>query len=288
MEESGSQKSGHEQRDEQEKLPRGRLSKIPPSYVERLLDLYIKIDPNDVEVMADYVGNLDAAIEDLGSQTRKETDKLLKVLNALNENFVKTVRLDVKDPEIKEYRRVIAEAITDLLHDLRGGGEFRIDQEGFFEVLIGAKTFDQRVKARELYEKYGIAAVVILEKIRELDEMITPKSRVVLIGVSDYDDKSQNLRAPKFDVKDMMETIMQVYGVPKENIVILLHHDARKENILKTIASESGTLADDQTLVLYYSGHGGLWERLDRMNLACLHLLIRLLRMPLPMFSRTR
>jgi len=87
----------------------------------------------------------------------------------------------------------------------------------------------------------------------------TQKTKVLLIGVSDYvDDKDiKNIPNIKQNIKLLKEVLLDkdIMGIPKENITISLN-DSRKDIERKLIQATREAEDENYTLLVYYSGHG--------------------------------
>ncbi len=81
-------------------------------------------------------------------------------------------------------------------------------------------------------------------------------NKALLIGVSSYQGKYDQLEGPEYDVSALKKTLQQHWGFKSVNIKTLVNYDATRENILKELtALKDNAQANDQ-IFIYFSGHG--------------------------------
>jgi caspase domain-containing protein len=92
----------------------------------------------------------------------------------------------------------------------------------------------------------------------------------LLVGVDDYPGEGNDLNGPRADAGIMYEILVESYGFPEENILLLEDADANRENITNAFLRHLGQAGPDGVAVFFYSGHGtqlesniGLGEPLD-------------------------
>lgn len=78
----------------------------------------------------------------------------------------------------------------------------------------------------------------------------------VLIGVSDYPGKIEDLQGPVYDVELIKDTLINFWGYHEDDIITLVDENASKENILAALTNtyEKSTIGDN--VFVYFSGHG--------------------------------
>lgn len=100
-------------------------------------------------------------------------------------------------------------------------------------------------------------SVVDMATLQDIDGSINSESRMILIGINEYENSDiQQLQGAVNDVKAVKRSLMERYGVSEQQIVVITNSSATKENILSSIDGVSRQLTDDQSLLVYYSGHG--------------------------------
>lgn len=103
----------------------------------------------------------------------------------------------------------------------------------------------------------------------------------VIIGIGDYlDPKIPDLSFTENDAQGFYDvlTAPQYGGVPKNQVILLLHKDATERNIRKAIGTWLRRNAGkDDTVIIYYSGHGApedkdtYWVTYDTQYLGQFH-----------------
>ena len=85
----------------------------------------------------------------------------------------------------------------------------------------------------------------------------TPNRTAILIGVAEHKSASlQNLRGPVNDVEALKAVLTTQLGVPRERITVLVNSAATSSGIQAVIERALGSLKADDTLLIYFSGHG--------------------------------
>lgn len=97
--------------------------------------------------------------------------------------------------------------------------------------------------------------------------MITPgypQGRALLIGVSEYQRISSLPDAILNDVKDLAATLSSptYCGYAQENVVSLLNADATRNAVLEGLSDLAARAAEDDTVCVYFSGHGTVFAGL--------------------------
>ena len=85
-----------------------------------------------------------------------------------------------------------------------------------------------------------------------------PKSnrRAVLIGINDYPGIVNDLKAPVNDVDAMYRLLHDKAGFNSSEIMVIKDVDATRANIEMAINEFLGSVTEEGTVLLYYSGHG--------------------------------
>jgi hypothetical protein len=85
------------------------------------------------------------------------------------------------------------------------------------------------------------------------------KGRALVIGVANYPNVRKLPNAVLDDARDVGELLRsaEFCGYPSKNVELLLDSDATLDGIRKALARLAQAAAADETVVLYFSGHGG-------------------------------
>lgn len=78
----------------------------------------------------------------------------------------------------------------------------------------------------------------------------------LLIGINDYPDTDSDLASPVADAEIMRDVLINSYGFPAENIVLLQDEEATRDNIAAAFQRHLGQAGPGGSAVFYYSGHG--------------------------------
>lgn len=78
----------------------------------------------------------------------------------------------------------------------------------------------------------------------------------VLVGIDDYPGTGSDLTGPVDDARLVGEVLMQEYGFPQENILMLTDAQATRPGIANAIVRHLGQAGEDGVAVFFYSGHG--------------------------------
>ena len=88
------------------------------------------------------------------------------------------------------------------------------------------------------------------------DDSETATRRAVLVGINDYVGIGNDLSASVHDVDAIRELLVTEAGFASSEILPIKDPYATRENIVTSIRSFLGSVPEDGTAVLYYSGHG--------------------------------
>lgn len=125
----------------------------------------------------------------------------------------------------------------------------------------------EAVSAPVTSEFAGTVTTVITPDVEDLKEAIIvedsstgqfiavppEKVGVVIVGLSEYQNSTWNLRGPINDCHMFRTVVNNVYGVPVENVYTLYNVAATKRNVKNTLES---AVKRHPYLILYWSGHG--------------------------------
>ncbi|GAK50363.1 polysaccharide deacetylase [Candidatus Moduliflexus flocculans] len=91
---------------------------------------------------------------------------------------------------------------------------------------------------------------------------ISGQRYAVIIGISVYQDERLNLRYTVNDAQGLFDVLTDpMYGaIPKENVQLLLSEQATTANIKKALNGLRRKSTPDDTVIIYYSGHGAQEE----------------------------
>lgn len=91
---------------------------------------------------------------------------------------------------------------------------------------------------------------------------ISGQRYAVIIGISVYQDERLNLRYTVNDAQGLFDVLTDpLYGaIPKENVQLLLSEQATTANIKKALNGLRRKSTPDDTVIIYYSGHGAQEE----------------------------
>jgi tetratricopeptide (TPR) repeat protein len=83
----------------------------------------------------------------------------------------------------------------------------------------------------------------------------TPVFHAILIAEQNYDDpKIPDLKNPKNDALQLGKILQSKYGFAPENMDTLF--DRSREDIMSAIVKKSSTLTENESLIIFYAGHG--------------------------------
>jgi len=86
----------------------------------------------------------------------------------------------------------------------------------------------------------------------------------IVVGVAEYDDPSiQDLLYSAGDAVAFAHALTQYCEVAPENLVVLLDEDATRENIRQSLYDLSEHVASEDTVLIYFSGHGSYTKDID-------------------------
>jgi len=89
-------------------------------------------------------------------------------------------------------------------------------------------------------------------------------NHAIVIGISDYKDRSiEDLRYAAADARAVREALIALCEVPDENIELLVGRSATKRNIEAAFTRVSQLDKPEDTVFLYYSGHGSFVRDAD-------------------------
>ena len=78
----------------------------------------------------------------------------------------------------------------------------------------------------------------------------------VVIGIADYQGRSNDLWHPDEDAIEMREALIDNYGFPEENIQMLLNREATAQAIVDAIRWLASVEDADDSVVFFFCGHG--------------------------------
>jgi len=84
------------------------------------------------------------------------------------------------------------------------------------------------------------------------------KGRALVVGVANYDAVSSLPEAVLNDARDVTSVLQasDYCGFPAANVQMLLDGEATLANVRAALASLAGSAGADDTVVIYFSGHG--------------------------------
>ena len=86
---------------------------------------------------------------------------------------------------------------------------------------------------------------------------------MLLIAIDKYQNQTKLASCVK-DVKDFKDTLLQKYDFEEGNVCELYDEKATNKNIQDIFKKYVTTLTDESNLIIYFSGHGGLDNTMNR------------------------
>ncbi len=123
------------------------------------------------------------------------------------------------------------------------------------EVTIAAQTQPKITLIKSLDELGEVPKIQ-----RESPEKPGVNKWAVIIGIANYRGWKNDLWNPDEDAKEMYWVLINKYGFPRENIIILLNRRAKARRIIAAINWLKGKENSGSTVVFFYSGHGARVE----------------------------
>ena len=96
------------------------------------------------------------------------------------------------------------------------------------------------------------------------DGIIEPLGKQWLfgIGIGKYAELPNLANAVK-DVKDIIQVLTKDYGVSPSNTITLFNEEANRENLIHRLDQLAEKVGKDDTLLVYFAGHGYLNNTTD-------------------------
>lgn len=94
----------------------------------------------------------------------------------------------------------------------------------------------------------------------EIPDIIDQDYRALIIGIDSYSGDWNPLNNAVHDATEVAEVLESDYGF---STTLLLNEEATRRNILSHLERMTESLDKDENLLIYYSGHGFIKERLD-------------------------
>jgi hypothetical protein len=92
----------------------------------------------------------------------------------------------------------------------------------------------------------------------------------VIVGISDYPGRTNDLWGPREDAQRMAKVLIERFGFPRRNVVVITDSSATRERIAQAVLRHLGQAGPDGSALFYFSGHGlpipaneGLGEEID-------------------------
>lgn len=98
----------------------------------------------------------------------------------------------------------------------------------------------------------------LLEKLHR--EKMPSTNHLLVIGIDDYQGEFRTLNNAVKDAEAFEQLMLEQYRFERKNIIHLYNDQANKDNILEALDNLQKTLTDDDTLVIYFAGHGEFHE----------------------------
>lgn len=97
---------------------------------------------------------------------------------------------------------------------------------------------------------------------------IAQQKHALLIGIEEYYEvfgvrSAESLKGPVNDVHAMTDLLVKKFGVPKQNIDLLINGAATRDNIINRLKKKLNECRPGDQLIFYYSGHGVWMQNSD-------------------------
>ena len=215
---------------------------------------------------------LDRVLFDDGEYTRQQLlAKAFKKLDRLEEERRLELEKDRLGPEIQVANaaeevkgavvisgRILDDSVIDLVRI--EGDWVELAKDGSFTVTVKVDSTITSVNLLAL-DQYGNSSerrINIVRKEEAAPEVVVPELALGLyhalfIGNSEYQ-HWRDLDTPHYDVESVSRTLQERYNFNIRKIMV----DASHEDILKALSELRHQVAPDDSLLIYYSGHGVL------------------------------
>ncbi|MBF0460765.1 MAG: caspase family protein [Magnetococcales bacterium] len=135
------------------------------------------------------------------------------------------------------------------------GGTIPFDKEGKFKVQVPVPSGKSKVTLVAV-NTAGIRSTVDVYVVRgKVEEEVSGKFRVLLMGIQKYDNPDLSLGSPVRDIRAMADILKNNYGYE-----VRVLENPKRAQILEAIEQEKQQLKESDSLVIYYAGHGVLDE----------------------------
>jgi hypothetical protein len=89
-----------------------------------------------------------------------------------------------------------------------------------------------------------------------LGSQCSGKRYAIVIGISDYPGKSNDLQYADDDASSVRDALVNVYGFDSGNVVCLIDSQATAEAIFSTVGAVGQKATADDEVIFFFSGHG--------------------------------
>src|SRR5690606_39519261 len=88
----------------------------------------------------------------------------------------------------------------------------------------------------------------------------------IFAGMADYPGEDNDLPLTDQDALRTRDALIEGAGMHPDNAVTLINADATNANFRNALSTIGSRITMDDTLVIFYSGHGSFYERSDGPN----------------------
>ena len=209
------------------------------------------------------LGNALNILDELQAEQKKaELDKEGPLFD-VTETFTADQQIMVYQGRVSDDSTIDVVRVDNIWADLKEDGTFSstipIPVDRDFLELVAIDQYGNRTEKR-----IDIVRTYTIEEAVEEKVVNYGKFHALMIANSDYS-YWRDLGTPHYDVKAVGNVLSSIYGVEDQTVVL----DASQEDIIEALATIRNKMGDDDSLIIFYSGHGvlhngiGYWVPVD-------------------------
>ncbi len=180
-------------------------------------------------------------------------------------------QITITDPLVRGLKVIHSgERITIRGEAVDASGVAEVTLNGQPAMLLGGNAFQGEIRLPvgetqlivRAVDRAGNAGIEQMTIERPMTDIVSGTYRALVVGIDTYQGSWRPLRNAARDARAVVDVLRSSYGFT--DVDTLFNGDATRTNIIGALERMSERAGPNDHVIIYYSGHGHLEERLDR------------------------